>query len=205
MSKAVVLDNKLKANGELELPESFKDINSHNLYLYVKSYQAALRANSANTKTRSEVSGGGKKPFAQKGGGRARAGSTRSPIWVGGGVAHGPKANRNYNQKVNKKQKKLALMFAINEKAQNGKLFVVDSINIESGKTKDAAAFINSIDARDALVIKELIDEKSYFAFRNLKNAYLAEQHELNGYTATAFEAIVIEKSVFEALTKEVE
>jgi large subunit ribosomal protein L4 len=203
MSKAIVLDSKLKANGEIALPESFSDIDAHNLYLYVKSYQAALRANTAHTKTRAEVSGGGKKPFAQKGGGRARAGSTRNPVWVGGGVAHGPRANRNYNQKVNKKQKRLALMFAINEKADNGKLFVVDSVAIESGKTKDAAAFIKSIDARDALVVKELVDEKTFYAFRNEPNSYLIESNELNGYTAAAFDAIVIEKSVLETLIKE--
>ena len=203
MSKAIVLDDKLKANGEIALPASFGEIDSHNLYLYVKSYQAALRANTAHTKTRSDVSGGGKKPFAQKGGGRARAGSIRSPLWVGGGVAHGPKANRNYNQKVNKKQKKLALQFAIQEKADNGKLFVVDSVAIESGKTKDAAAYVKNIEARDALVVKELVDEKTFYAFRNVSNSYLIESNELNGYTAAAFDAIVIEKSVFEALTKE--
>jgi len=203
MSKAIILDGKLKANGDIALPGSYSEIDSHNLYLYVKSYQAALRANTANTKTRAEVRGGGKKPFAQKGGGRARAGSIRSPIWVGGGVAHGPKANRNYNQKVNKKQKKLALQFAIQEKADNGKLFVVDSVAIESGKTKDAAAYIKNIDARDTLVVKELVDEKTFYAFRNESNSYLIESNELNGYTAAAFEAIVIEKSVFEALIKE--
>jgi len=203
MSKAIILDDKLKANGEIALPASYSEIDSHNLYLYVKSYQAALRANTANTKTRAQVRGGGKKPFAQKGGGRARAGSIRSPIWVGGGVAHGPKSNRNYNQKVNKKQKKLALQFAIQEKADNGKLFVVDSVAIESGKTKDAAAYVKNIDARDALVVKELVDEKTFYAFRNESNSYLIESNELNGYTAAAFDAIVIEKSVFEALTKE--
>jgi len=203
MSKAVVLDEKLKASGEIALPESFTGIDPHNLYLYVKSYLAALRANSAHTKTRAEVSGGGKKPYSQKGGGRARAGSTRNPVWVGGGVAHGPRANRNYNQKVNKKQKKLALMFAINEKAQNGKLFVVDSVAIESGKTKDAAAFIKNLGVRDALVVKESIDEKTFYAFRNEPNSYLVEANELNGYTATAFHAMIIEKSVFETLIKE--
>ena len=203
MSKAIVLDGKLKANGEIALPASYSEIDPHNLYLYVKSYQAALRANTANTKTRAQVRGGGKKPFAQKGGGRARAGSIRSPLWVGGGVAHGPKANRNYNQKVNKKQKKLALQFAIQEKADNGKLFVVDSVAIESGKTKDAAAYVKNIDARDALVVKELVDEKTFYAFRNVSNSYLIESNELNGYTAAAFDAIVIEKSVLEALTKE--
>ena len=203
MSKAIVLDKNLKNSGEVALPKSMSEIDPHNLYLYVKSYQAALRANTAHTKTRSDVSGGGRKPYAQKGGGRARAGSTRTPVRVGGGVAHGPKSNRNYYQKVNKKQKKLALLFAINEKANNGKLFIVDSISIESGKTKDAAKFIKDLGVRDALVVKEMIDEKSFYAFRNEPNSYLVEPNELNGYTATAFDAIVIEKSVFEALTKE--
>ncbi len=203
MSKAIVLDDNLKKSGEIALPETFMEVNSHNLYLYVKSYQAALRANTAKAKTRSEVSGGGKKPFAQKGGGRARAGSTRSPIWVGGGVSHGPKNNRNYNQKINKKQKRAALECAIAEKANNGKLFVVDMISVESGKTKDAANILKQLNVRDALIVKELIDEKSFYAFRNLKNAYLVESNELNAYTATAFDAVVIEKNVFEQLTKE--
>jgi len=203
MSKAIVLDSNFKSSGEVALSEEFSDINSHNLYLYVKAYQAALRANTAHTKTRSDVSGGGKKPYAQKGGGRARAGSTRSPIWVGGGVTHGPKNNRNYFQKVNKKQKRLALLAAIAEKADNGKLFIVDSISVESGKSKDAANIMKTLEVRSALVVKELIDEKTFYAFRNIANAYLVESNELNGYTATAFDSIVIEKNVFENLTKE--
>lgn len=203
MSKAIVLDNNLKKSGEVDLPASFVEANPHNLYLYVKSYQAALRANTAKAKTRSEVRGGGKKPFAQKGGGRARAGSTRSPIWVGGGVSHGPKNNRNYFQKVNKKQKRAALECAIAEKAGNGKLFVVDNIVVESGKTKDAAAMMKTLAVRDALLVKDMMDEKTFLAFRNLPSAYLVEPNELNAFTATAFDAIVIEKSVYEQLTKE--
>ena len=203
MSKAIVVDNSFKANGEIELPASFSEVNPHNLYLYVKSYQAALRANTAKTKTRAEVSGGGKKPWRQKGRGGARAGSNRSPIWVGGGVSHGPKNNRNYFQKVNKKQKRLALEYAIAEKAEAGKLFVVESVTVESGKTKDAANILKSLEVRSALVVKELIDEKTFYAFRNLSNAYLIEPNELNAYTASAFDSIIIEKNVLENLTKE--
>ncbi len=186
-----------------DLPESFSDINPHNLYLYCKSYAAGLRANTAQAKNRSMVSGGGKKPWAQKGGGRARAGSTRSPIFVGGGVAFGPQNNRNYEQKVNKKQKKLALNFALAELAANEKLFVVDNITIESGKTKDAAAFVKELAQRDVLVVKELIDDKTFLAFRNLQNAYLIEANELNAYLAAAYHSVVIEKAVWEKLTKE--
>ena len=186
-----------------DLPASFSDINPHNLYLYCKSYAAGLRANSAQAKNRSMVRGGGKKPWAQKGGGRARAGSRRSPVFVGGGVAFGPQNNRNYEQKVNKKQKKLALNFALAELAANEKLFVIENITIESGKTKDAAAFVAKLGQRDVLVVKELIDDKTFLAFRNLQNAYLIEANELNAYLAAAYHSVVIEKSVWEKLTKE--
>ncbi len=186
-----------------DLPESYSDINPHNLYLYCKSYAASMRANTAHTKTRSDVRGGGKKPWAQKGGGRARAGSVRSPIFVGGGVAFGPKNNRNYDQKVNRKQKKLALSFALAEHVSNETLFVMDNIVVESGKTKDAIAFVNELGQRDVLVVRELIDDKTFLAFRNLQNAYLVEANELNAYLAAAYHSVVIEKSVWEKLTKE--
>ncbi|SFV69496.1 LSU ribosomal protein L4p (L1e) [hydrothermal vent metagenome] len=185
-----------------DLPESFSDINPHNLYLYCKSYLSGIRANTAKAKTRSEVRGGGKKPWAQKGGGRARAGSVRSPIFVGGGVAFGPKNNRNYTQKVNKKQKKLALNFALAELVANEKLFVVENITIESGKTKDAKAFIDTFKQRDVLVVKELIDDSTLRAFENLKNVYIIEPNELNAYLAAAYHSVVVEKAVWEKLTK---
>lgn len=203
MTSAIVLNEKFENAGELALPEQYNEINAHNLHLYVKSYQAALRSNTASTKSKSDVSGGGKKPWAQKGRGGARAGSIRSPIWVGGGIAFGPRANRNYDLKVNKKQKRLALEFALNEKAQHGALFVVDSISVESGKAKDAANLMKTLGVRDALIVKDLVDEKTFFAFRNLPNCYVIESNELNAYLATAFYAVVIEKSVLETLVKE--
>ncbi|RXJ78220.1 50S ribosomal protein L4 [Arcobacter sp. F155] len=185
-----------------ELPESFKDINSHNLYLYVKSYLAAQRANTARVKNRSEVSGGGKKPKAQKGSGGARWGSKRSPLFVGGGQVFGP-TKRNYNQKINRKQKALALNFAINAHAENGSLFVADSITVESGKTKDAVSIINGLNQRDTVVIVDSIDEKTYLAFRNVKNCYMIEKQEINAYLISAYHSVLIEKSVLESLTKE--
>lgn len=203
MSTATVLNEQMEKAGEAQLPASFLEANPHNLYLYVKAYEAALRANTAHSKNRSAVSGGGKKPWGQKGRGGARAGSIRSPLFVGGGAAFGPKANRNYDQKVNKKQKRLALMHALAEKAANGKLYIVDAIEVESGKTKDAAAMMTKLGARDALWVKSLIDDKTFLAFRNLPNCYLIEENELNGYLAAAYNAIVIEKAVWENLTKE--
>jgi large subunit ribosomal protein L4 len=200
---AIVLNEKMEKASELALPESFSSINPHNLYLYVKSAQAAQRANSATAKGRSEVRGGGKKPWAQKGGGRARAGSRRSPIFVGGGKAFGPHNDRNYDLKVNKKQKKLALNFALNEHAQNGTLFVVDNIEIASGKTKDAMAMFKSLNQRDTLFVKSLLDEPTFLAFENIQATYVVESNELNAFLAANYRSLVIEKAVFEALVSE--
>ncbi|NCO02079.1 MAG: 50S ribosomal protein L4 [Epsilonproteobacteria bacterium] len=203
MMSAIVLNEKLEKASELALPESFSGINPHNLYLYVKSAQAAMRANSATALTRSQVRGGGKKPWAQKGGGRARAGSRRSPVFVGGGKAFGPKNNRNYDLKVNKKQKKLALNFALNEHAQNGTLFIVDSLEVVSGKTKDANVIFKQLNQRDVLIVKSLLDEPTYLAFENIAATYVIESNELNAFLAANYRSIVIEKAVWESLTSE--
>jgi large subunit ribosomal protein L4 len=200
---AIVLNEKFEKASELALPESFSGINTHNLYLYVKSYQASIRSNTASAKTRSEMRGGGKKPWAQKGKGGARAGSRSSPIFVGGAVAHGPNTGRNYDQKINKKQKKLALKCALDALATAGKLFIVDSIEVPTGKTKDALALFNALNVRDALLVKKILDENTYLAFRNIASTYVVEENELNAFLAATYRSVVIEKAVWENLTKE--
>jgi len=199
MGKLVVLNEKFENAGELALGEKFEGINSHNLHLYVKSYLAGLRANTARVKNRSEVSGGGKKPKAQKGSGAARWGSKRSPLFVGGGQIFGP-TKRNYNQKINKKQKVLALRYAINAQAEKNAIFVVDSVKVESGKTKDAKAILGKLNQRDTLVVVENFDEKTYLAFRNIKNCYVIEKSELNAYLVAAYHSILVEKAVIDSL-----
>ncbi|HFZ5020116.1 50S ribosomal protein L4 [Campylobacter jejuni] len=203
MSKVVVLNDKLEKAGELDLPSKYAEVNPHNLYLYVKSYLASLRANTAHTKGRSDVSGGGKKPWRQKGRGGARAGSTRTNVWVGGAVAFGPTNERNYFQKVNKKQKRLALERALADKAAKGVLFTTDSLVIESGKTKDANAVIKKLGVKDALIVKDLLDEKTLLAYRNLANCYVVDVSEVNAYLVSVFNAVIIEKSALESITKE--
>lgn len=203
MSKAIVLNEKLEKSGDFALPEKYAQVNAHNLYLYVKSYLASLRANTAHTKGRSEVSGGGKKPWKQKGRGGARAGSTRTNVWVGGAVAFGPKNERNYFQKVNKKQKRLALERALADKANKNALFVVDVLTIESGKTKDANAVIKKLGLRDVLIIKDILDEKTFLACRNLSNCYTIDASEVNAYLISVFNAVIIERSALESITKE--
>lgn len=202
MSKAIILNDKFEKKSESALPAEFDKINPHNLYLYVKSYLAGIRANNAHTKTRAEVSGGGKKPWRQKGRGGARAGSTRTNVWVGGGVAFGPKNNKNYFQKINKKQKRLAFERALMDKANKNALFVVDSLNIESGKTKDANAIIKKLNLRDALIVKNALDSKTILAFRNLANCYLVDISEVNAYLLAVFNAVIIEKTAFESILK---
>jgi len=199
MSKLVVLNDKFENASEMELGEKFEGINAHNLHLYVKSYLAGIRANTARVKNRTEVSGGGKKPKAQKGSGAARWGSKRSPLFVGGGQIFGP-TKRNYNQKINKKQKELALRYAFNAQAERNAVFVVDSVKVESGKTKDAAAILAKLDKRDTLVVVENFDENTYLAFRNIKNCYVIEKSELNAYLIAAYHSILIEKAVIDSL-----
>ena len=201
MSKALILDKNLKKSGEIALPARYAEIKEHNLYLYVKSYLASVRSNTANIKKRGEVSGGGRKPWSQKGGGRARAGSITSPVFVGGCVAHGP-SNRNYDLKINKKQKRLALEFALKQKADAGKLYVVDSVAIESGKTKDAFAKFKSLNERNTLFVSQMCDEKTFMAYRNLQDCYIADSNELNAYLVAVFKSVVIEKDVFEEIIK---
>jgi large subunit ribosomal protein L4 len=199
----VVLNQELEKVREESLPEDFKGINPHNLYLYVKAYLANQRAGTAHTKTRGEVRGGGRKPFRQKGLGRARQGSIRAPQWVGGGVAHGPRNTRDWSQKINKKQKRVALKFALNEKGENNALFVVPEIKIESGKTRDAAKFLEKLPKfKDYLIVADKIDEKTYLAFRNIPNVDVIYPEELNAYFASVYKAIIFDEAAYEKVVK---
>ncbi len=211
MSKAIVLDSHLKEKGSVELPKRYESINSHNLYLYVKHYLSSVRANSAKSKNRAEVSGGGRKPWAQKGGGRARAGSITSPVFVGGGVSHGATNNRNYNLKINKKQKRLALEYALEEKAQANKLFVVEKIAIkgvvEDNKrkhlTKEANQMFQALEQRDTLFVCMNMDEYTELAFSNLKKCLIIDVSELNAYLVAAFSSVVMEETAFQHVVQD--
>ncbi|RDU72573.1 50S ribosomal protein L4 [Helicobacter aurati] len=202
MSHAIILNDRLIETDVLQLPERYNGIKEHNLYLYVKSYLAETRANNAQVKTRGKVSGGGKKPWSQKGGGRARAGSITSPVFVGGGVSHGPSNIKNYYLKINKKQKKLALEFALKQKADSKALFIVDSLKIPTGKTKDAYAKFKAIKQKNTLFVMQMSDEKTFFAFRNIQDCYLIDANELNAYLIATFRSVVIEKAVFDEIIK---
>jgi large subunit ribosomal protein L4 len=170
--------------GSVELNDSIFGLepNIHVLHQVVTAQLAARRSGSASTKTRAEVRGGGAKPYAQKGTGRARAGSTRSPQFRGGGVVHGPRP-RSYAQKVNKKMIQLALNSALSDRAQSERLVVVDAWKFATPKTKDALQAIEALELVGKLLI--VVDEQDQIAarsFRNLPNVQLVHRNELNAY-----------------------
>lgn len=135
-----------KEAGKIKLPESVFGLpwNADLVHEIVRLMNSNSRNNIAHTKTRGEVRGGGKKPWKQKGTGRARHGSTRSPIWVGGGVAHGPRNDQNYDRKINKKAKTKALYTILSRKFKDGEILFVDNVNIAAPKAKDAKAVLAS-------------------------------------------------------------
>ena len=170
--------------GSVELNDAIFGLepNIHVLHQVVTAQLAARRSGSASTKTRAEVRGGGAKPYAQKGTGRARAGSTRSPQFRGGGVVHGPRP-RSYAQKVNKKMIQLALNSALSDRAQSERLVVVDAWKFATPKTKDALQAIEALELVGKLLI--VVDEQDQLAarsFRNIPNVQLVQRNELNAY-----------------------
>ncbi len=161
------------------------------MHQVVNAQLAGARAGTQSTLTRAEVRGGGKKPWRQKGTGRARAGSSRSPIWTGGGVALGPKP-RSYAQKTPKKMIALALRGALSDRANEGKVVVIDAWNFEKPSTKAAVAALNALGVSDrVLVVIGRDDENAYKSFRNLTEVQVMLAGELNTYDVLNNEWIV--------------
>jgi large subunit ribosomal protein L4 len=160
-----------KTGRSVELPDAIfgAEPNEHVVYLAVKAQRANARQGTHKTKTRAEVSGGGKKPWKQKGRGVARAGSTRSPVWVGGGRVFGPKP-RDYRQDVNKKVKKLARISVLSSKVKSNQVVVVEDFTIASGKTRDMAEILKRFDANEtkSLFLISQQDAMLYRASRNI-------------------------------------
>jgi large subunit ribosomal protein L4 len=203
--KATVLDGSGKSSGSRDLPTELfgADVNVPVMHQVVTAQLAAARAGTAHTKTRSEVRGGGTKPWRQKGTGRARHGSIRSPIWVGGGIVFGPRKERNHTLRVNKKMRKIALRSALSAKAAGESIWILDGFTEE--KTKAAAACLAKagVDGRVLLVL-DPTDEQSRTvdrAFRNLDSAAFALVGALSTYDVLVADHIVFTKSAFDRLT----
>ena len=146
--KTSVYNHTGKESREIELPEDIFGLewNADLVHQVVVAMQANARQSSAHTKDRSEVRGGGRKPWRQKGTGQARHGSRRSPIWSGGGVTFGPRSEKDYTQKINKKMRKKALLIVLSQKLRDGKVLFVDSFENTSGKTKDMVNTFNGFE-----------------------------------------------------------
>jgi large subunit ribosomal protein L4 len=182
--KAPLFNADGEANGDIKLDAEVFGIepNMDVLHQVVTAQLAAARAGTAKTKTRSEVRGGGRKPWRQKGLGRARHGSIRSPIWVGGGIAHGPQP-RSYAQRTPKKMKRLALRSALSARASESAIKVVEDIDWSAPKTKQAVGLLDSMAAHGkTLVVLNQLDGSAARSFRNLSDVRLVEPGQLTAY-----------------------
>jgi large subunit ribosomal protein L4 len=163
----------------------------------VKVYQANMRQATAKTKKRDEVSGGGKKPWRQKGTGRARAGSTRSPIWVGGGIAFGPTGNQNYKLSQNKSEHRLALRSALSLKVANKQFIVIDEFKFDAMKTKAALTALVAIKAEGkTLIVVPELELNTYASVRNLNKVILVDQTNVSVYDLLNSDVVIMAKPV---------
>lgn len=200
MTDITVLNGKFETSGKLSTDVSLAsgDINVPVVHQVVKATLAGRRQGNACTKTRAEVRGGGAKPFKQKGTGRARQGSTRSSLMVGGGTAFGPKP-RSYDHKLNKKVAAKAIQSVLADKLQAGKLTVVDSLE-SNGKTKELYTMLSGKGLLPALIVAEKKDSLAIRAAKNLQYGKGLAVEGFSVYEAVKYENLVIEKAALEAL-----
>ena len=196
MSSLAVLDMAGKKVSDIELNDSVFGIepNMSAMHLLVVSYLANKRQGTQSTRTRSEVSGGGKKPWRQKGTGRARQGSTRAPQWYHGGIALGPKP-RTYGIDVNKKVRRLAMKSAFSSKVAAGEMTVVDSIKLDAIKTADMVKMLSAVGAKKkVLVVLPKKDEVIYKSVRNIEGAKVSLVNTLNVYDILNCDSFIVAK-----------
>ena len=202
MKKIEVLNINGEAASKIELNENIWGITPNDAVLYdaLRLARNNQRQGTADTKTRSEVSGGGKKPWRQKGTGRARQGSTRAPHWPGGGIVFGPHP-RSYAIKMNRKERRLALKSALAYKVIDKALIVVDNFNLETAKTQDAVKVLDNIKAnsKTVIVVDELTDNMVY-GTRNLANVIILTTDEINTYDVIASDTMVITENAVKKL-----
>ena len=216
---AKIYDQNGKSAGTIKLPEAIFGLrwNADLVHQVATSMRSSARTPVAHTKDRGDVRGGGKKPWKQKGTGRARHGSTRSPIWVGGGVAHGPRNEKNYDRKVNKKMKIKAIYTILSRKMRDGEVMFVNSLALSAPKTKEAvstlgklgtvAGFEKFADRRNnaALITVLKMEENTKRGFSNLNNLEVMELRNINPLALLQYKNVVIvspEESVKELTAK---
>ncbi len=202
MAKIDILNLKGEKVSDITLNKNLWEIEPNDAVLYdaLRLARNSVRQGTHDTKTRSEVSGGGKKPWRQKGTGRARQGSTRAPHWPGGGVVFGPHP-RSYSFKMNKKERRLALKSALAYKLKDKELIVIDDFKIESNKTKDMIEIMKNLKAdKNILIVVNELDENMILATRNLTNILLLQADEINTYDVVAADKMIITKDAIKAI-----
>lgn len=197
MPNIAVVDMAGKSIGEIALSDAVFGIepNAVVMHMAVVNYLANKRQGTQSTLTRTEVSGGGRKPWRQKGTGHARQGSTRAPQWRHGGIVHAPKP-RDYSYSLNKKVKRLALKSALSDKALNGGLIVLDELKLDGFSTKTVAACLNAIGAgKKALIVLDSNDAFAVKSISNIKGAKSAQVNTVNTYDVVNADTLVIVKN----------
>jgi large subunit ribosomal protein L4 len=211
--KAVVVNKENKKIEDIQIPESVFGVkwNSALVHQALCAFLGNTRQNLAHTKGRGEVAGGGKKPYAQKHTGRARASSIRSPLWIGGGVTFGPTKERDFTKKINKKMKRLALFSLLSKKMKDGEIVFVDSLALETPKTKAVVRTLDTIfgdKKKSVLIIPERVNTTVARAGKNIEKTRVMKPDALNVYECLSHKYILIEKSAvseFEVASKEQE
>ena len=190
-----------KEVGSIELNDAVfgVEVNEHLVHLAVVSQLANKRQGPQSAKTRSEVSGGGRKPWRQKGTGHARQGSTRAPQWTGGGMVFAPKP-RDYSFKMNKKEKRVALLSALSSKVSENKIVVLDSFNLDEVKTKKFAEVMNNIKVSNALFVIEGENKNVVLSGRNIPTVKVSATNEINTYDVLKYNTLVVTKAAVEKL-----
>ena len=202
MPKLSVYDMKGKTVGEVELSDAIFGItpNKFAMHAVVVNYLANQRQGTQSTKTRAEVSGGGKKPWRQKGTGRARQGSTRSPQWRHGGIALGPKP-RDYRYTLNKKLRRLAMFSALSSKVANNEFVVVDAIKMDEFKTKTVVEMLKALNTgKKTLIVLDNVDEKVIKSAANIPGVKTAQTNTINVYDLLNADKIVAVKGAVEKI-----
>ena len=202
MKKNQIVNLKGEKVSDITLNENVWGITPNDAVLYdaITLAQSAQRQGTANTKTRSEVSGGGRKPWRQKGTGHARQGSTRAPHWYHGGVVFGPHP-RTYGKKMNKKERVLALKSALSYKVQDGTLIVVDDLTLKTNKTKDMIKVLNDLKvSKNILIVTHELSDNLILATRNIPKVELLQNDEINTLDVIAADYLVITKDAAKAI-----
>ena len=201
MPNVALYDIKGQNIGDIELSETVfgQPVNAAVMHEVVVAHLANCRQGTQSAKTRSEVSGGGKKPWRQKGTGRARQGSTRSPQWRHGGVVFAPKP-RDYTIRVNKKVKRLAMKSALSSKVEENELIVFDALNIEAPKTKEMVKVLKAVDVSKALIVLADKDEAVERASANIEGVKTTLVGTLNVYEILKYEKLILTKASVEKI-----